>query len=159
MKLSDIAQLAGVSKTTASYILSGKGEQYRISQETQDRVWQLARQHNYTPNLAARSLRIGTSRLIGVVLPSLHEPKTVQSLARIEKLARSLGFRLLISCSDSSVSNANALISDMIKQVDITILFSEIRCGDTLQLNTEVTFLKADKLTRHLVETALSSDS
>ena len=34
MKLSDIARLAGVSVTTASYVINGKAEQQRISNST-----------------------------------------------------------------------------------------------------------------------------
>jgi LacI family fructose operon transcriptional repressor len=38
LKLSDIARLAGVSVTTASYVINGKAEQQRISNATVERV-------------------------------------------------------------------------------------------------------------------------
>lgn len=33
MKLEEIARLAGVSRTTASYVVNGKAEQHRISEK------------------------------------------------------------------------------------------------------------------------------
>lgn len=36
MKLEEIARLAGVSRTTASYVVNGKAEKHRISQQTRD---------------------------------------------------------------------------------------------------------------------------
>ena len=38
LKLSDIARLAGVSVTTASYVINGKAAQQRISSATVERV-------------------------------------------------------------------------------------------------------------------------
>ncbi len=34
MKLDEIARLAGVSRTTASYVINGKAKQYRVSDKT-----------------------------------------------------------------------------------------------------------------------------
>lgn len=38
MTLDEIAKLAGVSKTTASYVINGKAQKYRISEKTQQKV-------------------------------------------------------------------------------------------------------------------------
>ncbi|QTG90704.1 LacI family DNA-binding transcriptional regulator, partial [Vibrio furnissii] len=38
MTLDEIAKLAGVSKTTASYVINGKAHKYRISEKTQQKV-------------------------------------------------------------------------------------------------------------------------
>ena len=48
MKLSDIARLAGVSVTTASYVINGKAEQQRISSSTVDRVRAVVEAHGFT---------------------------------------------------------------------------------------------------------------
>ncbi|ADR58522.1 DNA-binding transcriptional regulator FruR [Pseudomonas putida BIRD-1] len=49
MKLSDIARLAGVSVTTASYVINGKAEQQRISNSTVERVRAVVEAHGFTP--------------------------------------------------------------------------------------------------------------
>ena len=56
----DVAEAAGVSLTTVSYVLSGRsGGTTRISQPTQDRVHAAARELGYVPNRAARGMRRG----------------------------------------------------------------------------------------------------
>lgn len=65
--MTDVARLAGVSQTAASFVLSGRGAEMRISAEAQSRVLQAARETGYRPNKLSRSLRTGTSQTIGFV--------------------------------------------------------------------------------------------
>jgi LacI family transcriptional regulator len=65
--LIDVAVRAGVSATTASYILNGRSAQMRISPETEGRVRQAATELGYRPNRSARSLRTATTKTIGVI--------------------------------------------------------------------------------------------
>jgi LacI family transcriptional regulator len=62
----DVAQRAGISPTTASFVLAGRDDM-RISEETRQRVLRAARELNYRPNLTARSLRTNVTRTIGLV--------------------------------------------------------------------------------------------
>ncbi len=55
--IKEIAKLAEVSISTASIVVNGKGEQYRISTQTQQRILEAARALNYRPNISARRLR------------------------------------------------------------------------------------------------------
>ena len=55
-----IAQAAGISPSTVSIVLSGKGNERKISQDTQKRVLDIAAAMGDKPNIAARSLRGGT---------------------------------------------------------------------------------------------------
>ena len=64
---SDVAQAAGVSRTTVSYVLNGSGQS--ISAATRDRVLAAARSLGYTPSTAARTLRRGRSDLVLMLLP------------------------------------------------------------------------------------------
>lgn len=65
--LSDVATQAGVSVTTASYILNGRSEQMRISEDAADRVRAAAAQLSYRPNRNARSLRTSSTAAIGLI--------------------------------------------------------------------------------------------
>ena len=58
----DVAKLAGVSPSTVSLVLSGRGEQARISVATRQRVNVAAQQLHYRPNISARRLRSASSR-------------------------------------------------------------------------------------------------
>ena len=53
VKLDEIARLAGVSRTTASYVINGKAKQYRVSDKTVEKVMAVVREHNYHPNAVA----------------------------------------------------------------------------------------------------------
>lgn len=64
--LADIAEIAGVSRSTASRALQ---DSTLISDATKRRVQKIARQHNYRPNLVARSLRLQHNRTVAFVLP------------------------------------------------------------------------------------------
>ena len=63
--LKDIAETLKLSKTTVSWVLSGKGDEKGISLATQEKVFQCAKQLNYQPNLLARSLNTGISGTTG----------------------------------------------------------------------------------------------
>lgn len=65
--LTDVARRAGVSVTTASYILNGRTTQMRIAEATEQRVRQAMLELEYRPNWSARSLRGSSTRTIGFV--------------------------------------------------------------------------------------------
>jgi len=65
--LADVAQSAGVSQTAASFVLSGRRKEMRISADVETRVLRAARETGYRPNIVSRSLRTGTSHTIGFV--------------------------------------------------------------------------------------------
>lgn len=64
--LADVADRAGVSKTAASMILNNRPGS-RLSADATERVRRAAQELGYRPNPAARSLRLGTTRTIGLV--------------------------------------------------------------------------------------------
>ncbi len=64
--IKDVAARAGVSRSTVSYVLSGKRS---ISQEVQTRVYAAMEALEYTPSVLARNLRQGSSGAIGMVYP------------------------------------------------------------------------------------------
>lgn len=64
--LLDVANRAGVSRTTASFVMGGRRDM-RISAETEQRVRQAARELNYRPSLLARSLRNNQSQTLALI--------------------------------------------------------------------------------------------
>lgn len=67
----DVAQAAGVAPSTVSLVLNGRGPEVKIAPATIQRVQDAARDLNYIPNAAARSLRRGSSRLIALLMAEL----------------------------------------------------------------------------------------
>lgn len=65
LTMDDVAKALGVSKTTVSRAVSGKG---RIGEETRQRVLEYIAQHNYKPNVMAKGLANNRTYNIGMVL-------------------------------------------------------------------------------------------
>ena len=105
MKLDEIARLAGVSRTTASYVINGKAKQYRVSDKTVEKVMAVVREHNYHPNAVAAGLRAGRTRSIGLVIPDLENTSYTRIANYLERQARQRGYQLLIACSEDQPDN------------------------------------------------------
>ena len=69
----DVARRAGVSQSTVSLVLSGKSAG-RISARTEAAVRAAAEELGYRPNVAARALRTGTARTVGLVVTDVTHP-------------------------------------------------------------------------------------
>ncbi|WNW11761.1 catabolite repressor/activator [Pseudomonas sp. DTU_2021_1001937_2_SI_NGA_ILE_001] len=122
MKLSDIARLAGVSVTTASYVINGKAEQQRISPATVERVRAVVEQHDFRPNPQAAGLRSRHSRTLGFILPDLENPSYARIAKLLEQGARARGYQLLIASSDD----------DPLSEQQLLQLFRARRCDALL---------------------------
>src|SRR5919202_3362675 len=66
MNIGEIAKRAGVSRSTVSYALSGKRP---VSAETRRRIHEVIAELDYRPNAAARALKEGRTRTLGLVIP------------------------------------------------------------------------------------------
>ncbi len=109
--LDEIAQLAGVSRTTASYVINGKAEQYRISQRTREKVMAVVDRFGFQPNPSASSLRSGKSRLIGLVIPDLDNKSFAKLAKLLESKARSHGFQLIIACTEDNPDTEKSVVN------------------------------------------------
>ncbi len=107
--LKDVAQSAGVSPATVSYVLNGKKT---ISDDTKKRVMDAIEQLEYVPDLNARSLSMRDSKLIGVVVPQTEPGSRLmfqnnfysEILGSIEYHARLRGYHVIISATDANES-------------------------------------------------------
>jgi LacI family transcriptional regulator len=66
MNLETIAQLSGVSRSTVSRVINNSPN---VSPEVRERVMRVIRETNFQPNVAARSLAAGSTRILGLVIP------------------------------------------------------------------------------------------
>jgi LacI family transcriptional regulator len=67
LTLEDIARKCGVSRSTVSRVINGEAN---VSAETRQRVMDVIQKINFQPNLAARGLAAGKTRVLGVVIPT-----------------------------------------------------------------------------------------
>ena len=66
LTINEIAERAGVSKTTVSFYLNGKTN--KMSEETKQRIQHIINETGYEPSAAARAMKAKSSGLIGVIL-------------------------------------------------------------------------------------------
>ncbi len=109
----DIANEAGVSIALVSFVMNNKAdgkEGYRVNKETAQRILEVANKLNYRPNNAARSLRSGRSRTIGVILSDISN-KFFADIARcIEDCAYNYKYTVLFGSTDENPQKLRNLI-------------------------------------------------
>jgi LacI family transcriptional regulator len=66
--ISQVAEESGVARATAAFVISGRAEQLRISQQTIERVQAVAKRLGYIPNQLARGMITGRTQVVGVIL-------------------------------------------------------------------------------------------
>ncbi len=91
--IADVARLAGVSKSTASRALSGRGY---VSEGTRSRVVQAASNLGYVVSSNASSLVTGRTRNVGVVIPFINRWYFAETLEGIESALIGAGYDLTL---------------------------------------------------------------
>ena len=123
VSLKDIAATLGISKTTVSWVLSGQGDKRNISAETQEKVRACAKEMNYSLNGLARSLNLGYTKTIGLILPSISDLFYANIANKVEFEANAAGYSLMIASSKYNPQKEEELINLFVeKQVDGIIL-------------------------------------
>jgi len=99
MTMKDIARELGISVATVSRALK---DSPRISKERRLLIQQYAREHNFTPNLLAESLRNSKGqpiKVIGVIIPEIVHYYFSTILRGIEEEAAARGYRIMVAQS------------------------------------------------------------
>ena len=91
----DVARVAGVSQSTVSLVLAGKAEG-RVKPETGRAVREAATRLGYRPNLAARNLRLGRTRTVLLVVPTLTSPVFGAVYTGAARVAAERGFGIVV---------------------------------------------------------------
>lgn len=99
----DVARLAGVARSTVSHVLNGSNA-VRLSEETRDKVRQAALKLGYRPNSAARMLRHGTTKTVGLLVTQAQSLTVDQYISLlfsgIGRVLRREGYHLLLETFD-----------------------------------------------------------
>lgn len=123
--MNDVARSAGVSQTTASFVLSGRTDM-RISAASRARVQEAARTLGYRPNVTARSLRTRTTQTIGLVSDAITTtPFAGEAIRGALEAAAAHGHLLFITETAGAEAAETALVNALLdRQVDAVILAS-----------------------------------
>jgi LacI family transcriptional regulator, galactose operon repressor len=96
VRLKDMARHLGVSVMTVSKALRDAPD---VSAATKSRIKALAHQMGYVPDSSAQGLRMKTTKLFGLVIPSSTNPIFARIVVAIEERAHELGYDILLAHS------------------------------------------------------------
>ena len=130
--LADVAKLAGVSKSTASRALSGRGS---VSLATQKRVSDAAAELGFVPSSAAESLATGRSRNIAVVTPFINRWFYAEVIDGVESALIGAGYDLTLYRLTDNTEQRKALFDYFLvrKGVDAVIALTLFISDEEIQ--------------------------
>ncbi|PPF89557.1 LacI family transcriptional regulator [Subtercola sp. Z020] len=128
--IGDVARIAGVSRSTASYALSGKRS---ISAEVREKVEQAVQQLRYTPNAGAKALATSQTKVIGLLAQFFEDefaPAMLQYILGVTNRARDCGYDTLLLTEEDGVSALTRISAS--RMVDGFILLNVAENDDRL---------------------------
>jgi LacI family transcriptional regulator len=128
--IKDVAELAGVSTATVSHVFSGKK---RVNAELTQRVKRAAESLDYSVDRMASQLRSGRNRVIAVLVPDLEDLFLNRFVAKIEDLATSANYEVIISTSRNDPALESSRLAALFGWRPAGII--AVPCGDILSAN------------------------
>ena len=168
----DVARLAGVSQSAVSRVFTPGAS---ASKRTKDKVLKAATELGYRPNVLARAMITGRSRIIGLVVAYLENQFYPLALERLSNALQAQGYHILIFTAPNTVEGVEAVIQDLMAyQVDgiiaasvsitskladevrkagiPTVLFNRAQDGVGLSSVTSANILGGRKVARFLLD-------
>lgn len=109
----DIAERAGVSKSTVSRVVSNTGY---VGPQTRERVNRAIEELGYTPNLIARGMRTNKSTTIGLFIPDVSNPFYSELFKGIEAVTREAGYSTLVCHTSMDQKAERYYINELLKR-------------------------------------------
>ncbi len=106
----EVAKCAGVSPATVSRTINGVES---VNRRLAKRVWKSVQEIGYSPNIFARSLASGRTRLLGLIVPAMSDPFFAEVAQWFEETAWALGYEMLISPIGSNAERRSYFIERM----------------------------------------------
>jgi DNA-binding LacI/PurR family transcriptional regulator len=122
VSIKDIAKVAGVSHSTVSRALRGSP---LVKAETKTRLQKLAREMGYSPDARARSLVMGQTQTVGVVVTTISDPFVAEVVQGIENTAHDHNYTVIL-CNSNAEPEREIAAVEMLrsKRVDAVIVTS-----------------------------------
>lgn len=120
MTIYDISQKAGVSIATVSRVINGSGN---VKASTQQKVMDIIRKYDYTPNAYARGMGLNSIRTVGILCADCSDLYLAKAVYLLEQDLQANGYEALLCCTgynpDARKNYLNLILS---KKVDSIIL-------------------------------------
>ncbi|MDK2801520.1 MAG: LacI family transcriptional regulator, kdg operon repressor [Clostridiales bacterium] len=123
VRIIDVAQKAGVSKSTVSQFLNKRYE--FMSEETRKRIAQAIKELGFQPNAIARSLKMKKTNTVGVIVANILHPFSTAVSRGVEDYCQKHGYNVILCNADDNPNKERAYIHMLqMKQVDGIIIAS-----------------------------------
>jgi DNA-binding LacI/PurR family transcriptional regulator len=148
----DVARLAGVSQSAVSRVFTPGAS---ASKETVEKVRRAAAQLGYRPNVLARSLITGRSRIIGLVVAYLENYFYPEMIERLSVALQAKGYHVLVFMASPTVGNVDGVLQEILDyQVDGLVLasvsVSSVLAGECRSFGIPVVLFNRDQDDRRL---------
>lgn len=122
--IKDVAKYAGVSTTTVSHVIN---KTRFVAEDTTKAVWDAIKALNYSPSAVARSLKINTTKSIGMIITTSESPFFAEIVLAVEEYCYRKGYSLFLCNTQNELEKIQNHLDMMIKKrVDgILVMCSE----------------------------------
>jgi DNA-binding LacI/PurR family transcriptional regulator len=124
----DVARLAGVSQSAVSRVFTPGAS---VSKQTKEKVRRAANALGYRPNVLARSLITGRSRIIGLVVAYLDNYFYPEALEKLSNALQAKGYHVLVFMASQKAGNIDGVLDEILDyQVDGIVMASVAMSSD-----------------------------
>lgn len=132
LNIQEISKLANVSTATVSRVLNGSAH---VSEDTRERVLEVMRRTNYTPNVFARNLKKDTTRTIGIMCPETMDVYVSRAIFNVQRELSLHNYSSLLNCTGYELEDKKKGMRLLLqKRVDAVVLigssFNEVNPND-----------------------------
>lgn len=148
VSMQNIADVAGVARSTVSFVLNGKQKEGRISDEVSKKVLETAKKMNYQFNEVARSLRSGCSHIIALVVADISDVFFGTLAYHLQEYAEEKGYVLIIVNTGEKKERLDPIFRMLTnRQVDgiVMVPIKNIEDGIIEQLNPKIPMIFIDR--------------
>lgn len=119
--ISHVAEASGVSRATVSRVVNGNAS---VKPEIAERVRSEIARLGYEPSRVARSLSLGRTSTVGMIVPDLGNPTFQSILHGVNQAAARAGYRVLVADSGESGEEEPVIVEDLRRRTDAVLLCS-----------------------------------
>lgn len=111
-----ISKKSGFAPSTVSRVINGNAREYRISEETEEKILRVANKYDYRANPVAVNLRVKKSHTIGLVIPTLENPFFVNITSLLNRELSKMGYNIILTESYDDVETEGKMIKQLLER-------------------------------------------
>lgn len=111
-----ISEKSGFAPSTVSRVMNGNAREYRISEETEEKILKVAKKYDYRANPVAVNLRVKKSHTIGLVIPTLENPFFVNLTSLLNRELAKMGYNIILTESYDDVNTEGEMIDQLLER-------------------------------------------